>query len=631
MIAGVATVRSAMREHIAGRFAPAEQQYREILLREPENFEAIHLLGMVLLQQSDIVAALPLLEKAAQGAPGEVDYHNRHGAALAAAGRSDEAIDAYQRGITCRPGHPEIHNNLANLLAARRDHTGAIESYRAALDAKPGFASAHNGLAVVLVACEHYGEAETHYRRALDIKPDYMEARVNLGDLMAQIGRFDEAVADLRVVLDAEPGNLEAMICLADTLARMGNIDEALAVAKAAVDHYPDQARAHNCHGMACRQAGDLQAASAHLARAVALDPNLADAYGNRALTMLALGQVKEAAAAAERAVALEPENGAHRMNLGMIHLLDGDFEHGFEGYRARFDSRQSWVKQRSFAQPVWNGEALDGRRVLVWGEQGVGEEIMFGSLLRQLGERAAYCDVECDPRLVPLFRRSFPDLDAHGRADPPTRSLFGPAIDFTLAMGDLGAALGVCDFAPANAYLVADETATVAARQRLASFGDGLRVGIAWRSRGGNAAFNADKSTDLSDWYPVLGVSGACFIDLQYGDTGKDVARVDHDIGVSITADDTIDQMRNLDGFAALIAALDLVITTSNTTAHLAGALGKEVWVLVPHVPDWRWQLARDDSIWYPRARIIRQPAPGDWRGALVEAGAALAERAGS
>jgi hypothetical protein len=486
-------------------------------------------------------------------------------------------------------------------------------------------------LAVALVACEHYDEAEIHYRRALDIKPDYHEARVNLGDLMARIGQFDEAVADLRVVLDAEPGNLEAMICLADTLARMGNIDEALAVAKAAVDHYPDQARAHNCHGMACRQAGDLQAASAHLARAVALDPNLADAYGNRALTMLALGQVKEAAAAAEQAAALEPENGAYRMNLGMIHLLGGDFERGFEGYRARFDSRQTWVKRRDFHQPAWDGEALEGRRVLVWGEQGVGEEIMFGSLLRHLVERSEHCRVECDTRLVPLFRRSLPTIEIYGRTDPPNRVLLDPGIDFTLAMGDLGAALTVRDFAPANAYLVADETAIAAARQRLGNLGDGLRVGIAWRSRGGNAAFNADKSTNLSQWYPILGTPGARFIDLQYGDTREDVARVADDLAVSITADDTIDQMRDLDGFAALIAALDLVITTSNTTAHLAGALGKEVWVLVPHVPDWRWQLARDDSIWYPRARIIRQPAPGEWRGALVEAGAALAARAGS
>ena len=629
----VATVKRAKREHMAGRLAPAERLYRDALADEPGNVEAMHLLGLVQLQQGDVSAALPLLEQSAQRAPGEADYHNRHGAALAAAGRDDDAIVAYRHAISCRPDHPEAHNNLAILFAATGDWPGAIESYRTALSANPGLAEAHNGLAVALAETAHLADAEHHYRRALDIRPAYVEARTNLGNLLARLGRFEDAIAALRAALDIAPARLEALLCLTDTLARAGDIESARMIATQALDSYPNLGRAHNCYGMICRQAGDLQAASTHLARAIELDPALAEAHGNRALVLLATGRIEGATAAAERAVALAPGSDDHRMNLGMIWLLRGEFERGFAGYRARFDSRQSWVVRRSFSHTPWSGQALDGRTVLAWGEQGVGEEIMLASLLDRLDARAGRCLVECDPRLVPILRRSFSGIEVHGRADPARDALGDPAIDMTLGFGDIASALGLGlrDFADPVAYLRADEAAREAARHRLAALGDGLKVGVSWRSRGANAAFNAEKSTTLEDWYAILGVAGTCFVDLQYGDTSADVAHIAERLGVDIVADHTVDQMRDLDGFAALIDALDLIITTSNTTAHLAGALGKEVWVLLPHVPDWRWQLSRGDSVWYPRTRLIRQPVPGDWRGVLGEAAAALVARTGA
>lgn len=633
MTAGTATVQRAMAEHVAGRLAPAEQLYRDALARDPDNIEALHLLGLVRLQQGEVAAALPLLEQAARRAPGVADYHNRLGAALAAAGRADDAIAAYRQAIACQADHPEAHNNLAILLAATGQRQAAIEAYRTALATNPDFAEAHNGLAVALAEDAQFGDAEFHYRRALACNPAYVEAGANLGDLLARMGRHDEAIVALRAALDRAPTNLEALLCLADTFARAGEIDSARATAKQALEAFPDLARSHNCYGMICRQGGEIETAARHLARAIELDPGLAEAHGNQALTLLTSGRVEAAATAAARAVDLAPEIGVHRMNLGMIQLLRGDFEKGFEGYRARFDSRQSWVTARRFSGAAWTGEAIDGRRVMAWGEQGVGEEIMFASMLGRLSWRTARCLVECDPRLVPLLRRSIDGIEVHGRVDPPDAALLDPAIDMTIGFGDIALALGLGarDFGDPEPYLIADQAARAAAKSRLAALGDGLKIGVAWRSRGANAFFNAEKSTDLADWYPIFAVTGACFVDLQYGDTGADVAHIADRLGVTIVEDRGVDQMRDLDGFAALIDALDLVVTTSNTTAHLAGALGKEVWVLLPHVPDWRWQLGREDSLWYPRARLIRQPAPGDWRGVLAAAAAALAERTGT
>jgi Flp pilus assembly protein TadD len=587
-----AAITRGVSEHRAGRLDAAERRYRAVLAAEPANAQALHLLGVVLLQRGDAEGARSLLARAAALDPADADCHNRLGLAHAALGARAEAEAAYRRAIARVPRHPEAHNNLGIVLAEAGEADAAVEAYRTALAAKPDFALAHNNLAVALAGLGRLDEAERHYRAALEIDPAYADASVNLAELMLRLNRTDAAAA-LSNVVERHPDHLAARLLLADALLR----------------------------------AGEPAAAAVHYEAALALDPDHADARGNRALALAALGRLAEAEAEAERAVALAPHAAVQRMNLAMLLLLRGALGRGFREYRWRFRAGLPWLVPRPFPQPRWDGAPLSG--LLVWGEQGVGEEVMFASLLPRLAAHARVV-VECDLRLVPLFRRSF-HLETVARTTPPDPATLDPGLSHQVASGDLAVALALRpkDFASPAAYLVADPARVETLHARYA-LGPGLKVGIAWRSRGANLAFSAAKSSPLAAWDAILRVPGIRFVNLQYGDVSADLAAVARETGVRVFEDPEVEQERDLDGFAAQLAALDLVITTSNTTAHIAGALGCEVWVLLPHVADWRWQHGREDSLWYPRARLIRQPRPGDWDGVLERAAAALRERLG-
>ena len=628
--AGTIPLQSALRAHKKGQLEPAEALYRSVLESDPDNHEAIHLLGVVLLQTGNQENALPLLEDACCRQPDNADYQNRYGIALAALGRTDDAIAAYRKAIACKPNLPEAHNNLAIALAAQGDQQAAIIAYRRALTAHPAFAEAHNGLGVALTRIGERDEAEHHYRRALQIQPEYFEARANLGDLLMRSNRLDDAVEELQAVLRQQPEYFEAHLSLADAFGRAGDIDKAKEIATKVLGAHSESARAHNCYGMVFRLAGESETAMFHLDRAIELDPLLADARANRAIARLSLGHVDAAERDADQAVALSADAPLHRMNRGMIRLLRGEFRRGFEDYRARFGSGAPWMGYRRFPYAEWNGEPIAGKRILAWGEQGVGEEIMFASLLARLETLASACTVECDPRLVPLFARSFPSLDFVGRADPVAPALLRQGIDCAIAFGDIPAALGleVSDFAEPEAYLSADAQKVGSLEMLGSSTAGELKVGIAWRSRGANALFSLEKSTDLSDWSEILCTPGISIVSLQHGDVAAEISEAEARLGASIETHIGVDQATDLDGFAALITTLNLVITTSNTTAHLAGALGKDVWIIVPHTPDWRWQLDRSDTLWYPGARLFRQSQDGDWRGVLAAVSVALRER---
>ena len=274
---------------------------------------------------------------------------------------------------------------------------------------------------------------------------------------------------------------------------------------------------------------------------------------------------------------------------------------------------------------PHWAGEPLVGKTVLIWGEQGVGDEIMLASVLSEVMQAAGQVIVECDPRLIPIYRRSFPDAEFIGRDEPPSQRLSAPEIDYQCALGSLCRWLrrGTPDFADPTAYLAAEAKKVADIRARYQALGTGPKIGIAWRSKPKGAAienilFSESKTIALESWAPILRTPGVKFVNLQYGDCSRDLTAMRERFGVEVFQDQEIDQMASLDDFAAQIAALDLVVAGSNTTVHLAGALGRPVWTMVPFVPDWRWQMGRDDTLWYPSMRLFRQPERGDWESVI-------------
>ncbi len=270
-----------------------------------------------------------------------------------------------------------------------------------------------------------------------------------------------------------------------------------------------------------------------------------------------------------------------------------------------------------AYPYPRWSGEPLVDAVLLVHGEQGVGDEILFATCYEHLLDRAAHCVLICDPRLAPLFRRSFPEADVIGyerRKDHQPAPL-SRTVDWQVPAGSVPRFFRrrADDFPRRRQFLHTDPQLAQEWRNRLAALGGAMRVGISSRA-GGQPAEHHRRSTNLADWQPLLAVPGVRWINLQYGDTSQECAWAKTELGITIHDWADGDPLIDLDGFAARLAALDLVISVGNATVHLAGALGVTTWAILPQTPNWRWGLQGEQSLWYASVRLVRQAAEGLW-----------------
>jgi hypothetical protein len=313
--------------------------------------------------------------------------------------------------------------------------------------------------------------------------------------------------------------------------------------------------------------------------------------------------------------------------------LLEGKFLEAWREYESGLEFGERKPRPRPF--PRWDGASLQGKTLLVVAEQGVGDEIMFASCIPDLLERAspAHCIVDCDPRLTPLFERSFPGLmapQAHTGEGLEWLSEF-PPVDVQVSMGSLPLHYrqSLDAFPSRRAYLLPDEEAVSQWQHRLDALGDGLKIGISWR--GGEAGITRQqRSTILEQWLPLFGIADTHFVDLQYDSTELELDQARDSLGTQIHSWPDPNPLLDLDGFSSLIAALNLVVSIDNSTVHMAGAVGTEVWTLLGEFPEWRWMLDREDSPWYPSMRLYRQTENGGWAEVFSRVAAELRSRAG-
>jgi hypothetical protein len=318
-------------------------------------------------------------------------------------------------------------------------------------------------------------------------------------------------------------------------------------------------------------------------------------------------------------ALSLEPDNADASFHLGLIKLAQGRYAEGWRLYSAR-KRLPAYAPRLHFPFPEWDGEPLEGRRILVYAEQGLGEEIQFASCIPDLASRAGDCVVECDPRLAPLLKRSFPAARVEGRRrDEGILWLWElPEVHVQSPIGDLPGFLRreADDFPARQGYLVADQAARALWRRRLGRRGAGPKIGISWRGgrSPGDQWRRAVDPAALGALVAAPGGDDGVWVSCQYGSRPQERERFAEAAGRALNHWDDPDPLVDLDGFAALVSALDLVITADNTTAHLAAALGVPTWILLPASCDWRWGTAGTHTPWYAAARLFRQPGPGAW-----------------
>jgi Flp pilus assembly protein TadD len=479
--------------------------------------------------------------------------------------RLSEAEEIYRQILDIDPRHADSLHLLGMIACEWGNLEAAAGLIREAISIHPNGASYHSNLGNVLQAQGKLEEAVAEYRVALAIKPDIPQIHINLGNVLQAQGTLDEAVVSYETALHLEPGNAEAFYNLGNTR----------------------QAQGRELDAVECYE------------RALACNTDHAKAHHNLGRTLSDLGRQDEALARFQRALSLEPDNAEIAFNLALAQLLRGDFSAGWVHYEQRWRSVDHDTPMRNYTQPLWTGEELPASRLLLWGEQGVGDEIMFAGLVPEVVCRGFRCILDCEQRLQPLFARSFPGVEVVSGYRKE---------DFVahLPCGSLPRILRTFNASP---YLIADRERQSRFRSRYA---DGrVMIGLAWHTNARKTG--SIRSIDLPNLAPLFAHPAIRWVSLQYGD--YDVLKNQAAIACApILFDRSVDQLLDMDGFAAQVAAMDMVITIDNATAHLAGALGVPVWVLLPFLPDWRWLMTGGGSSWYPSMRLFRQPQRGDW-----------------
>lgn len=494
------------------------------------------------------------------------------------------------------------------------DLSTAESLYRSALAADPELLPARVNLAIILRASARLAEAlEVLGERSDEGQPAalYNERALTLLGLH----RYDEAEASLNAALKSDRNAADAHHNLGSLLVTQGRYREALSCFEEAVRRNPREPKLHDGLGVARLAVGDIEGAMRSMLRAIEGDPRSASAWCHLGDVDRARGAFASAHIAYGCALTLEPNHKMAHWGQTLAWLSAGDFERGWAAYERRFEL--GLVRLPAVRARPWRDQSIAGARVLVLGEQGIGDEIMFARFVHQLARDGARPVLTCEPRLASLFERSFPGVEiAPLRGQPGEGEI---SADFSVPVGSLAGRYW--SSGPASmferSYLMAEPGLVQKWRARYEALGAGLKIGIAWRG-GGDSLVRQRRSIALETWHELLRLPDIAFVNLQHGDCHAEIARVRDELQVALHEWPDSDPLRDLDDFAAKIAALDMVISVDNSTIHLAGALGRQTVALLPMPPDWRWRVERDDTAWYPSVTLLRQTVPGQWQSVL-------------
>ncbi len=540
------------------------------------------------------------------------------------AGRFAEAEKIGRDVLAVEPENAEAWH-LLGVIAHQLGESGiAVDLMEKALRIQPSVPAFLNDLAEAYSALNRFDDAERCFRRALALKPDFAIAHNGLGNALADLGRLDEAERSYLDALALDPGCALAHYNLGIALQALGRLEEAERSYRQASKLKPDYCEAHNNLGNLLKDSGRFDEAERSYRAALALRPGFADAHNNLGVVLQMLGRRGGAERSYRRAPALAPADPRIGMNCSILALLGGDYERGLQHYESRFLGANAKTVA-GFRQMLarlggiqwWRGEDVAGRSLLIWTEQGFGDSIMMLRYLPQLKQRGpgrvAVC---CEPELVRVIR-ALPGVDGviskeHALA-PGGFDCHCPAMSLPLRFGTR------LDTIPRTVpYLHVPAESSRSWADRLARI-DRPRVGLVWAG-GAILADDQRRSIGLDQFARVLQVPGASFMSLQKGAARAQLRQ----LGQGIV--DRMDECEDFLDTAALMTNLDLVISVDTAVAHLAGALGKPVWLLNRFESEWRWLLDREDSPWYPTMRIYRQARSGDWDEVMERVASALA-----
>ncbi|MCP5002399.1 MAG: tetratricopeptide repeat protein [Planctomycetes bacterium] len=566
-------LQSALSHHQAGDLVTAEDYYNKILKIQPDHVETLFLLGTLNLQSGNLEKASDLLRKTLALKPDYSMAHGNLGTSLQGLGKLEEATVSYQKALTLDPGYAEGYYNLANTLNMMGKPDEAISNHRHAIALKPDYAEAYDNLGTLLQDRGKLEEAIENYNKALTLKPGYVVAYNNLGNALKKQSRHDEAVANYVRGLTIEPDNAIIYCNLGTALQEQGKLDEAIENYRKALALKPDHADTHSNLGAALQEQGKPQEAIASSSRAIALKPDFAMAHLNRAIAL----------------------------------LLSGNFQDGWQEYEWRL--RTGNRNHRNALKPRWNGAPLNRRPILVYAEQGFGDTIQFVRYLPMVRALGGNVIFECPQALVRLLK--WCDgidkiVDQNVSLELPEN--FDTHVPLLSLPGIFGTTL---DTIPSREPYIQVNPGLSSKWRNICGNEKSFKVGLVWAGGPSRNYVYRNRSFTLSDFYPLAEIPGVTFYALQKGPAASEASNPPG----RMTIHNLDAKLRDFADTAAVIDNLDLVISVDTAVAHLAGALGKPVWTLLPFSPDWRWMLKREDSPWYPSMRLFRQAHRNGWK----------------
>jgi tetratricopeptide (TPR) repeat protein len=588
------------------RVSEAESSYRRVVAVRPEFADAHCHLGVVLAIQGRLEDAIASYKAALTLAPRSADAHNNLGMALCRLGRLVEGTQNLLQAVESDPGHPMAASNLGQVLAARGNYGEMADVFRSILRRRPDHLVARLRLGEALLYLNELDEARNCFEAALRLAPASSAALVGLGLILVRLKRFDEAVSILKRVVEINPEEQGAHAVLAKALTALGRFDEALAVYDTVLRLRPDDPEANHNRGFVLDELRRCDEALASYEQAIRLAPGHSEAHHNRGVVLGKLARYDEAIASFDEAIRLAPDYAEARRNRALALLTLGKLEQGWREFEWRW--RCSDLAMPAHPRPLWNGEPVPGHTILLHVEQGLGDTIQFIRYAALVKERAGRVVVECQAPLVRILK-TCPGIDqvvARGEALPEFDS-------HTPLLRLMGLFTTTLETIPASIpYLAAEAARTERWRERLRAW-PGFRIGIAWQGNPRHTR-DPDRSFPLAQFERLARIEGIRLISLQKGFGVEQLRQLGNRRSVIDLGEEVDPSSTTMRDTPALMMGLDLVITPDTSLAHLAGALGVPVWIALPRAPDWRWLTDREDSPWYPTARLFRQPERGRW-----------------
>lgn len=538
-------------------------------------------------------------------------------------GDGTSAVQYLKQGIDAFPTDVTLYHQLARVLEKNGAESEAVSILELAIEKAPAPELAHYQLGKLHTAAKQYDDAASEYYYALTINPLFAEAQARLADVALLQNKFEAAAEGYCSALTLGCATRWAMIAAVKLQGRDRPLD-AVKIYRKLLECDPLSVDALSNLGIALRQLGETAEARAYLDAALRVDPTHVGARHNSAIVLGDLGHEDKAIEELSELLVLNPNDEGTIFARAVLLLGKTEFAAGWEGYDLR---RHREDCCRPFTFPDWDGSACRGKTLLIYGEQGIGDEIMFASCFSDVLARVDNVIIECDPRLVPLFARSFAQAKIKGRVsleDVEWLRDIG-SIDLQCASGSLPRLFRrSIEAFPAHAgYLRADEAKITKWRERLAQLPGKIKVGLSWRGGLDRTRRNL-RSLDLTQLAPLFRLSDVTFVNLQYGDVAAECDAASASLGKSIVQ--FPDAIADYDETAALVCALDLVVSVQTAIVHLTGALGKTALVMLPFSPEWRYMRTGDRMLWYPSVKLFRQEKPKEWEPVITKIAQELA-----